>query len=108
PSWSQNIGKLSGTLFVGNDPPTLAIGRLSDERTWLSLRFDVDLWLRTFIQFGACIEYVDRPEGPKGFGLVVRVEGGINAGIVRVVYNAGFGFVVMTFQTGSSDFAAAI
>lgn len=108
PSWSRNIAKLTGTLFISNDPGTFAIGRLADMRTWLSLTFDINLWLRTFIQFGLCFEYVEGPDGPKGFGLVVRLEGGINAGIVRVTYNAGFGVIVMSFQTGSSDYAAAI
>jgi hypothetical protein len=109
PSWSTNIAKLTGTLYIGNDPGTFAIGRLADQRTWLSLLFDIDLWfVRSFIQIGACIEVVDRPEGPKGFGVVARIEGGISAGVVRVTYNAGFGFLAMTFNTGSSDYAAAI
>ena len=108
PAWLDGIAKLSGTLFISNDPGTFAIGRLADEQTWLSLQFDIDLWLRTFIFFGFCFEYVDGPEGPKGVGLVVRLEGGINAGIVRVTYNAGFGLLVVAFQTGSTDYAAAI
>jgi hypothetical protein len=106
PAWISNVGKLTGTLFISNDPGTFAIGRLSDQRTWLGLRFDYDLWVRTLILFGACIEIVEG--GPKGFGLVIRVEGGINAGVARLTYNAGIGFVVLVFSTGSTDFAVVI
>lgn len=109
PEWSRNVAKLTGTLFISNDPGTFAIGRLADMRTWLSLVFDIDLFFfKSFIQFGLCIEYVEGPAGPKGFGLVVRIEGGVNGGFIRLTYRAGFGLMVLTFQTGSSDYAAAI
>lgn len=109
PEWTDNIGRLSGTLFFGNDPGTFAIGRLADQRTWLGLRFDIDfLVFRTFIQFGFCFEFVDRPEGPRGGGLVVRMEGGMNAGIVKLTYNLGFGFVIAWFVTGSTDYSVVI
>jgi hypothetical protein len=106
PDWMDDVAKLSGTMFISNDPGTFAIGRLSDQRTWLGLRFDYDLWLQTFILFGVCIEVVDG--GPKGFGLVVRIEGGINAGVLKLTYNAGIGVTVVVFTTGSSDFAVVI
>jgi hypothetical protein len=106
PSWSKNIGKLTGTMFICNDPGTFAIGRLADEKTWLTLKFDFDLWLRAFVQFSYCMEFVE--DGPNGIGYVQRIEGGINAGIVRVTYNAGFGIVMATFSTGSTDYALAI
>lgn len=106
PDWMNNVAKLTGTMFISNDPGTFAIGRLSDQRTWLGLRFDYDLWIRTFILFGVCIEVVDG--GPKGFGLVVRIEGGINAGVAKLTYNAGIGVTVLVFSTGSSDFAVVI
>ena len=32
PDWLDEIAKISGTLFISNDPGTVAIGRLSDER----------------------------------------------------------------------------
>ena len=106
PAWMTNAAKFTGTLFISNDPGTFAIGRLSDQRTWLGLRFDFDLWVRTFVLFGACIEIVEG--GPKGFGLVIRIEGGMNAGVARLTYNAGIGFVVIVFSTGSTDFAVVI
>ena len=108
PAWMNNVAKLSGTLFISNDPGTFAIGRLSDQRTWLGLRFDFDMWVRTFVLFGVCIEIVEGPSGPKGFGLVVRLEGGMNAGVARLTYNAGIGVTVLVFTTGSTDFAAVV
>jgi len=104
PDWMDHIGSLTGTVFVGNHPPTFAIGRLSDQRTWLLLHLDYDLWVRSFFEMGACLEFVKK--GPHGVGLFIRVEGGINAGIVRVLYSAGFGFSFEVFSTGSHDYAA--
>jgi len=106
PDWMNHIGGLTGTLFVGNDPGTFAIGRLADQKTWLLLHLDYDLWVRTFFEFGLCLEFVSH--GPHGVGFFMRVEGGINAGIVRVVYHAGFGFSFSVLSTGSHDYAAQI
>jgi hypothetical protein len=108
PAWVNRIGKLSGTLFIGNNPTTVAIGKLSDTRTWFSITFDINLWVKTFIRFGFCFEYVKNGDGPTGVGLIVRLEGGVNARIVRVTYVAEFGLLALAFQTGSSDYAAAI
>ena len=106
PDWMNSVAKVSGTMFISNDPGTFAIGRLSDQRTWLGLRFDFDLSLvKAFVLFGICIEIVEGPTGPKGFGLVVRFEGGMNAGVARLTFNAGIGVTVLVFTTGSTDFA---
>ena len=37
------LGALTGTLFISNDPPTFAIGRLADQSMWFGIRFGVDL-----------------------------------------------------------------
>lgn len=105
PQWLSEIAKLTGTLYISNDPATFAIGRLADQRTWLSITFDWELWARTYFQIGLCIEIVGNG-GPKGFGVLARVEGGINAGVVAVTYGAGISFVVEVFTTGSTDYAA--
>lgn len=107
PAWVDKIAKLTGTLFICNKPVVVALGRLSDTRTWFSLIFDFDVWVRFFIQFGICFEYSEAPNGGKGFGLIVRLEGTIGAGIVRVDFNAGFGAMFAVFQTASNDYAAA-
>lgn len=106
PEWSENILKISGTLFISNDPGTVAIGRLADERTWFALQFDLDFWIfRSFIRFGFCFEYVD--DGPTGFGLFIRLQGGLDVGVLQITYNVGFGLLIVAFTTGSSDYAAA-
>jgi hypothetical protein len=106
PDWMDQIGALTGTVFIGNHPPTFAIGRLADQRTWLLLHLDYDLWVRSFFEMGLCLEFVKK--GPHGVGFFIRIEGGINAGIVRVVYHAGFGFSFAVFSTGSHDYAAEV
>jgi hypothetical protein len=106
PAWVDRIAKLTGTLFICTKPVVVALGRLSDTRTWFSLIFDFDIWVRFFIQFGVCFEYSEAPNGGKGFGLIVRLEGTIGAGIIRVDFNAGFGGMFAVFSTGSNDYAA--
>jgi hypothetical protein len=110
PDWMNDVAKISGTLFISNDPGTFAIGRLSDQRTWLGLRFDFDIAsvIKAFVLVGICIEVVEGPTGPKGAGLVIRLEGGLEGGVARVTFNAGIGFTVMVFTTGSTDFAAVV
>ena len=58
----------------------------------------------TYVQIGLCVEIVGNG-GPKGFGVLARVEGGIDAGVVAVTYGAGISFVVVVFTTGSTDYA---
>jgi hypothetical protein len=107
PSWLDKIAKLTGTILIGNKPATFAIGRINDMKTWLSLWLDLDVWVfKSFLQIGFCLEIVKG--GTKGVGLVVRLEGGLNAGIIRIVYSVGFGFIIASFTTGSVDFAAVI
>ena len=50
PDWMDHIGALTGTVFIGNHPPTFAIGHLADQKTWLLLHLDYDLWVRTFFE----------------------------------------------------------
>ncbi len=108
PDWIDKIAKITGTLFICNKPVVVALGRLSDTRTWFSLTFDFNIWVRYFVQFGLCFEYSEAPNGGRGFGLIVRLEGSINGGIIRVDFNAGFGFVAAVFTTSSNDYAASI
>ena len=107
PAWMDNVGALTGTLFVSNDPSTFAIGRLADQNTWLGIRFGVDLWLQSALIIGFCFERVEG--GPNGFALTVRVEGGIGKkGVVRLSYNAGWTLMAVVFSTGSTDYALII
>ncbi len=107
PAWMAEAGRFTGTLFLSNDPQTLAIGRLADQKTWLALRFDVDVFAKASLVIGFCLELVE--DGPKGFGLTVRLEGLIGKkGVVALTFHAGFGAVVLVFTTGSSDYSAMI
>jgi hypothetical protein len=107
PEWSRNVGILTGTLFIGNRPCTFAIGRLADQRTWLSLQFDIDFFLKSFIRFAFCFEHTSG--GPSGVGFIVSVEGGIKCGSkFQLTYLARFAVSAGSFTTGSSDGAATI
>ena len=108
PAWMDNVGKFTGTLYISSSPGTVAIGHLADQTTWLTARFDVDLWVaNTSLVVAICFEYVDG--GPKGFGITARVEGGIGKrGVIQLTYNAGWSLSIMTLTTSSSDYAAVI
>jgi hypothetical protein len=107
PEWSRNIAELSGSLFIGNKPASFALGRLADQRTWLSLQFDVDFFLKSFVKFAFCFETTSG--GPTGLGFIVSVEGGIKAGSkFQLTYLARFAISAASFSTGSSDGAVTI
>src|SRR5262249_29288663 len=103
PEWLRDIARLSGTVFLGNDPNTFAIGRLNDQRTWLGLHVEWTEWAVLRIVALLCIEYVEN--GPQGAGLVLRLEGEFDAGIVQVTFSMGAGVMIQTFTTASQDFA---
>lgn len=68
---------LTGTLYMSNMPGTLAIGRIDDETSWLSLHIGGNVWVFTLELFaGLCLELVDLPEGPRIVGLRVSFTGG--------------------------------
>ena len=107
PAWMNDVGAVTGTLFISNDPCTFAIGRLADSATWLGLRFEVDLWLEASLVIAFCVEHVEG--GPNGFGLTARIEGGIGKkGVIRLSYNAGFTMLMTSFTTGSTDYALVL
>lgn len=101
PSWLANIARLTGTIYFGNKPWALAIGQLADQRSWLSLNINWDIWLTIKIQFGIGLEIVDG--GPKGFGFVFTLSAGANWGIGSFVLWGTFGFIFGTWKTGSDS-----
>ena len=108
PEWLSKFAKLTGTNYVSNDPPTFAIGRLADPRTWLALSAEFDLKaVSNHIRFALCLEIVGNG-GPKGFGTLARLEGGFETGLVGVGYAIGISFVVEFFTTGSIDYALVL
>ncbi|WP_159441669.1 hypothetical protein [Roseivivax lentus] len=109
PDWLGSLITITGSLFISNDPGTVAIGRIADQRSWFRLVWNIDFLLgKTFFEIGFCFEWSEGPDGATGFGLIVRAAGGMNAGIIRLEYNLGFGLVVASFNTGSSAFAVAV
>ena len=97
--------RLTGSLFISTDPTTFAIGRLADQNTWLGIRAEQSFLDSPQLLLAAlCYEKVDLPEGPHGFGFVVRVQGGFSVVKIAVfTIHAGLGLVVAWFGTGSVD-----
>jgi hypothetical protein len=100
PGWISALARLSGTIYFGNKPWSLAIGQLADQRTWLGIKahvefLDLDLRLAIGLQV--------TEGGPKGFGAVFSFSGGADWGIGRFVVFGGLGFIVGTWKTGSDS-----
>jgi hypothetical protein len=108
PDWLGQLVSVTGTLFASNKRAIVAVGRLADQATWFRLVVDIDFLLgRSYLEIAAAFEYSEGPDGARGFGLIVRFNGGLNAGIIRLEYNLGLGIVVASFNNSSSDFAVA-
>jgi hypothetical protein len=110
PPWLMELVRLSGTLFIGNRPVVIAIGRLRDLDSWLALRFRLNLgsFARLVLEIALCLELDFSPEGVRGFGLIVRFEGALDVAIIAIELTLGFGFTIAFFNTGSDDVAVAI
>ena len=100
PSWLSGIARLSGTIYFGNEPWSLAIGHLADQRSWLGIRIKVPL-LEIKLELAVGLELTDG--GPKGFGVVFAFSGGANWGIGGFIVFGGLGFVIGTWKTGSDS-----
>lgn len=102
PSWLANIASLSGSIYVGNQPWTVAIGQLADQSTWLSLKIDFDIWVMVEKgMIGVCFEIVDG--GPKGFALVIQITASASWGIGLFILFGSFGLIAGTWKTGSDS-----
>jgi len=108
PDTLADLFKVKGTLFIGNKPGTFAIGRLDDQKSWLMVQWDWDLFevVKTYAFAAFCLELV--AGGNKGVGFSLRAEGGIDAGFFGIYYYAGVTIVYRNFTTGSSDWAGLI
>jgi hypothetical protein len=100
PSWLQNIARLSGSIYFGNKPWTLAIGQLADQRTWLAISFDTPL-LHLKVRVAAGLQITD--EGPKGFGVALLISGGKDCGIGAFIVFGSVGLIIGTWKTGSDS-----
>ena len=94
------IAKLTGTIYFGNKPWSLAIGQLADQRSWLGFTVKVD-WIDLRIQIALGLQMTDG--GPKGVGLVLSVSGGNDWGIGAFIVFGSIGFIAGTWKTGSDS-----
>ena len=92
PDWIANTMILSGTLYAGNKPATFALGRLSDQATWLTFSFGAP-FLDTGVVVAYCLEAVDKPEGPCGCGFAITAKGGWSFGLGSIQLYGSFGFM---------------
>jgi hypothetical protein len=99
--------RLTGSFYFSTDPTTIAVGRLADQNTWLGVRAEQQFLGSSQLLLAAlCYEKVDLPEGPHGFGFVVRIQGGFPVGdIAELTMYGGAGLVVACFGTGSVDYS---
>ena len=104
PEKLSSLLKIKGTIFIGNKPGTLALGRLDDQTSWMMVVFDFKLFgiFRSFMMIGLCIELVEG--GPEGVAVVFRAEGGVKCRVFSINYYAGLLFMYRTFKTGTADF----
>lgn len=103
PSFLARLVSLTGTLYAGNKPATFAIGQLNDQATWLSFRFDASAFIDTGALVALCVQLVDRPEGPRGFGLVVAAKGGANFGVGKIQVYATLGLIAGVWRNESKS-----
>jgi hypothetical protein len=105
PAWLKDMARLSGNIYFGNDPWTLAVGQLADPRTWLSVTLNAPLLvLNVRLAFG--MQVVDG--GPRGVGVVFSLSGGKDCGIGAFIVFGSFGLVIGTWKTGSDSAGADI
>ena len=105
PSWLRDMARLSGTIYVGNQPWTVAIGQLADQRTWLGVTFKAPLATLT-VRLAVGLQLTDG--GPKGVGVVFSISGGKDCGIGAFIVFGSFGLVIGTWKTGSDAAGADI
>ena len=100
PRWITDLAKLTGTIYFGNQPYTLAIGQLSDQRTWLGITLNTK-WLTLKARLALGVQIVDG--GPKGFGFVASFSGGDDWGIGKFQVYGSIGFIIGAWKTGSDS-----
>jgi hypothetical protein len=100
PHWMSDIARLSGTLYFGNEPWSVAVGQLADQRTWFGVSINVS-WLSLKLRLAVGLQFTDG--GPKGFGVVFEFSGGANWGIGAFIVYGGLGFVIGSWKTGSDS-----
>lgn len=98
----DNVAALSGNLYIGNQPGTFALGQLSDQNTWLAFRMKEDRFFKMELVLGICIQFIDKAEGPKGFGALVSAKGGVSFGVGKAEFYLNFLLIAGIWKNESS------
>lgn len=106
PKFLRDLIKLEGTMFLGNRPWTFAIGQLTDQATWLTLKAESTIFVLFKILFGLCIEIVEG--GRKGFGILFSVSLGADWLVVKWLAYGSFSFVLAVWKTSSTCVSVVI
>ena len=93
-TWLKNLGGLTGTLYLGNEPTTRRSGHLADPSTWLTLRFGASRVFDCTVTLALCVELVE--DGPHTVGFLFSAKGGRKFGIGQVQ-----GYVILTLLIGT-------
>ena len=102
PAWIDNMAKLSGTIYFGNKPWSVAIGQLADQRTWLGIKIATNaIGLKLDLRLAVGLQITDG--GPKGGGLVFSFSGRADWGIGKFLAYGSLGFIIGTWKTGSDS-----
>ena len=68
---AKGLGRLTGTIFAGNQPGMFAIGQLTDQASWLTLSVNKSLLgMQARVSVALCLQ-IATGDGPRGFGLAV-------------------------------------
>ncbi len=99
----KGLGRLTGTVFAGNQPGMFAIGQLNDQTSWLTLSFNKSLLgLTARVSFAFCLQ-IAGGSGPRGFGLAASATAQGSLGIGKVQFYAAIGFLVGTWGNEASS-----
>lgn len=101
PSFLSHLAALSGTLYIGNKPSTVALGQLNDTASWLSFHFDTSGFFDSSLLVGVCYQRVSVPQGPNAFAAIASIKGGKDFGFGRVQAYVEFGLLVGRWRNES-------
>ena len=105
---AKGLGRLTGTIFAGNQPGMFAIGQLADQNSWLTFAVNKSLLgLQARVSIAFCLQ-VSAGSGPRGMGLAVTAAAQGSMGIGKVQFYAAFGLLVGTWgnEAGASSIVA--
>ncbi len=105
---AKGLGRLTGTIFAGNQPSMFAIGQLTDQTSWLTLSVNKSLLgMQARVSVAFCLQ-IAGGDGPRGTGLCVTAAAQGSMGIGKVQFYASFGLLVGVWgnEASSSGFIA--